>query len=458
MRYRAAKSGCGCARVSCGGVPSGIEWFGGKGGGLACQGQVQVAFFSGFALSHVKIVDITMNGFSDHALDEGAFGESKATSVVKAFDAFPKTKPSYQTKTQNGGVWTLFLAFASFLLAVTEVRRWYVGETHHTFSVEKGISHNLQLNLDVVVAMKCDDLHINVQDASGDRIMASQALHRNPTMWSHWQNTKGAHHLGGSAAERGGADYQEEDVHDYLGAAKKGKKKFAKTPKLSRGAVPDSCRVYGALELNKVQGDFHITARGHGYMEFGQHLDHQSFNFSHQINELSFGPFYPGLDNPLDNTRTTTDQHFEKFQYYLSVVPTIYTDNPAALQKYSSSAIPLSSGDEANAHTHLPRNTIFTNQYAVTEQSHIVSERQVPGIFVKFDIEPLMLTIAEEWGGVLNLLVRLVNVVSGVLVAGGWIFQIQEWANEVAGRRRQRRQDGGGGGVLTGRKSLDGKN
>jgi len=173
---------------------------------------------------------------------------------------------------------------------------------------------------------------------------------------------------------------------------------------------------------------------------------------------LSFGPFYPGLDNPLDNTRTTTDQHFEKFQYYLSVVPTVYTDNPAALQKYSSSAIPLSSGDEANAHTHLPRNTIFTNQYAVTEQSHIVSERQVPGIFVKFDIEPLMLTIAEEWGGVLNLLVRLVNVVSGVLVAGGWIFQIQEWANEVAGRRRQRRQDGGGGGVLTGRKSLDGKN
>ncbi|THY41956.1 DUF1692-domain-containing protein, partial [Aureobasidium pullulans] len=430
MRYRAAKSGCGCARVNCGGVPSGIEWFGGKGGGLACQGQVQVAFFSGFALSHVKTVDITMNGFSDHALDEGAFGESKATSVVKAFDAFPKTKPSYQTKTQNGGVWTLFLAFASFLLAVTEVRRWYVGETHHTFSVEKGISHNLQLNLDVVVAMKCDDLHINVQDASGDRIMASQALHRNPTMWSHWQNTKGAHHLGGSAAERGGADYQEEDVHDYLGAAKKGKKKFAKTPKLSRGAVPDSCRVYGALELNKVQGDFHITARGHGYMEFGQHLDHQSFNFSHQINELSFGPFYPGLDNPLDNTRTTTDQHFEKFQYYLSVVPTVYTDNPAALQKYSSSAIPLSSGDEANAHTHLPRNTIFTNQYAVTEQSHIVSERQVPGIFVKFDIEPLMLTIAEEWGGVLNLLVRLVNVVSGVLVAGGWIFQIQEWANE----------------------------
>jgi hypothetical protein len=28
------------------------------------------------------------------------------------------------------------------------------------------------------------------------------------------------------------------------------------------------------MEGNKVQGDFHITARGHGYMEMGQHLDH----------------------------------------------------------------------------------------------------------------------------------------------------------------------------------------
>ncbi|TXC85859.1 hypothetical protein FS847_35425, partial [Streptomyces sp. ISID311] len=38
----------------------------------------------------------------------------------------------------------------------------------------------------------------------------------------------------------------------------------------------DSCRVYGSLELNKVQGDFHITARGHGYMEMGAHLEHES--------------------------------------------------------------------------------------------------------------------------------------------------------------------------------------
>ncbi|TXC85858.1 hypothetical protein, partial [Streptomyces sp. ISID311] len=50
--------------------------------------------------------------------------------------------------------------------------------------------------------------------------------------------------------------------------------KWWRTPGL-RGPA-DSCRVYGSLELNKVQGDFHITARGHGYMEMGAHLEHES--------------------------------------------------------------------------------------------------------------------------------------------------------------------------------------
>jgi hypothetical protein len=46
-----------------------------------------------------------------------------------------------------------------------------------------------------------------------------------------------------------------------------------------RGDVQEknACRIYGALEIHKCQGDFHITARGHGYQSFGAaHLDHES--------------------------------------------------------------------------------------------------------------------------------------------------------------------------------------
>jgi len=181
-----------------------------------------------------------------------------------------------------------------------------------------------------------------------------------------------------------------------------------------------------------------------------------AFNFSHHINELSFGPFYPSLTNPLDQTAATTEDHFYKYQYYLSVVPTIYTTDAKALRrlttKYHES--PSSGSDGLEAHPHrYSKKSVFTNQYAVTEQSHVVPENNVPGVFVKFDIEPIMLTIAEEWSSLPALAIRLVNVISGVLVAGGWCFQISEWAREVYGRRGRRRTDSYG--MLNG--GIDGK-
>ncbi|PNS16413.1 hypothetical protein CAC42_147 [Sphaceloma murrayae] len=396
-----------------------------------------------------------MNGFADHGLDEGAFGDKGGLSV-KAFDAFPKTKPSYQQKTHSGGVWTVALIILSSILGFTELRRWWAGHTTHTFSVEKGISHDLQINLDVVLAMKCEDIRINVQDASGDRILAGEALNRASTTWAQWSGKKAGHTLGSSERERSESDhssqYDEEDVHDYLGAVR-GYRSFPSTPRIPRGTEADACRVFGTLAGNKVQGDFHITARGHGYMEFGQHLNHDVFNFTHQINELSFGPFYPKLTNPLDNTRASTDQHFYKFQYYVSVVPTIYTTDSKALERLRVETSPGSSDD---ALKELQRGwamrggkTVFTNQYAVTEQSHAVPEHAVPGVFVKYDIEPILLTIAEEWDGWLAMVVRVVNVVSGILVAGGWAFQMSEWGREAL--RKGRRRADSFGGVLHGR-------
>ena len=67
---------------------------------------------------------------------------------------------------------------------------------------------------------------------------------------------------------------------------------------------------------------------------------------------------------------------------------------------------------------------------------------------MKYDIEPILLVVSEEWEGLLALLVRCVNVVAGVLVAGGWVVGLLEWGGEVAGRRRA-------GGVVGGEGLLD---
>lgn len=172
----------------------------------------------------------------------------------------------------------------SFFLLWSETARWWRGSEEHTFAVEKGVSHQMQINLDAVVKMQCDDLHINVQDSSGDRILAGQTLNHDPTVWQQWADAKGVHKLnhdsngridtgaGWLNAEATEEGFGEEHVHDIVALGKK-RAKWARTPRL-RGTA-DSCRIYGSLDLNKVQGDFHITARGHGYLEMsGEHLDH----------------------------------------------------------------------------------------------------------------------------------------------------------------------------------------
>lgn len=141
-----------------------------------------------------------------------------------------------------------------------------------------------------------------------------------------------------------------------------------------------------------------------------------AFNFSHIISELSFGPFLPSLTNPLDMTINTASAHFHKFQYFMSIVPTVYSiGHPTDVGSVS----------------------VFTNQYAVTEQSTETNERSIPGIFFKYDIEPILLNIVESRDGVFVFLIKIINVLSGALVAGHWGFTLSDWVREVMGRRRR---------------------
>jgi hypothetical protein len=198
-----------------------------------------------------------------------------------------KSKPQYVTRTEGGGKWTVAMVVVSAFLLWAEVTRWWRGSESHTFAVEKGVSHTMQINLDAVILMKCGDLHVNVQDSSGDRILAGSRLNKDETSWAQWVNQKGVHKLGRDSEGRiitgaGWRDLEEEGfgeehVHDIVALGRK-RAKWARTPKV-RGP-PDSCRIFGNLEVNKVQGDFHITARGHGYQGAGQHLDHSGKQLS----------------------------------------------------------------------------------------------------------------------------------------------------------------------------------
>jgi endoplasmic reticulum-Golgi intermediate compartment protein 2 len=104
-----------------------------------------------------------------------------------------------------------------------------------------------------------------------------------------------------------------------------------------------------------------------------------------------------------------------------------------------------------NVQMGVDRYSVFINQYAATSQSREINPQLIPGIFFKYDIEPILLIVSERRESFLALLVRLVNVVSGVLVGGGWIYQLSGWMGEVWGGRGSRTSGGGDLGVLHGR-------
>lgn len=118
--------------------------------------------------------------------------------------------------------------------------------------------------------------------------------------------------------------------------------------------------------------------------------------------------------------------HFQKYQYFVSIVPTIFS-----------------------IETPYSNRVITTNQYAVTDHSQVVDEHSVPGIFFKYDIEPMLLETEEIQEGFLHFLVKVVNVFSGVLVAGHWGFTLSEWIMSVIRNRKISSIDG----VLNGRTS-----
>lgn len=245
------------------------------------------------------------------------------------------------------------------LFSYTELRTWWRGTESQHFSVEKGISHELQLNLDMVVNMPCSEINVNIQDASGDRILAGDLLTREETSWMLWMQQRNYEihtgvteyqHLSSEDEERLSAQEEDVHVHHVLGEVRRNPwRKFPRGPRLRRSDVKDSCRVFGSLEGNKVQGDFHITARGHGYHDFGKHLDHSGLFFSlpppslasegeltrlkmesiqlHPLNNRTF--LRPSLPNIAQSTR----QNNRRSKYPLLQIPILSLDSTNTLQQ-----------------------------------------------------------------------------------------------------------------------------
>ncbi|KAI8614660.1 endoplasmic reticulum vesicle transporter-domain-containing protein [Chytriomyces sp. MP71] len=319
---------------------------------------------------------------------------------ITRFDAFPKIDKNMQKSTGLGGLLTLLVALGLFFLTLSEFGQYIRITQKYEFLVDRSTSAmaaQMSINADVTVAMACENLRIDVLDVAGTSLHArNNEFTKTPVRF----HTVGIVDMGARKSK------SKLDVHKVVAEAQRKHREHVDT-----AGAPTACRIKGHINVNRVAGMFHITALGHGYMD-GKHVSHEAMNFTHRVDKLSFGIDYPGLVNPLDSSLEVADGNFEMFQYFMSIVPTIYVDGRRTFGS-----------------------VILTNQYAVTDYKKIVGhetrEAGIPGIFMKYEIEPIVVRVTESRASFMHFLTRLCGITGGIYVTVGLLNNLIQFSMKV---------------------------
>ncbi|MGH0116529.1 UNVERIFIED_CONTAM: hypothetical protein FKN15_009662 [Acipenser sinensis] len=293
----------------------------------------------------------------------------KALHLVQELDAFPKVPESYVETTASGGTVSLIAFTTMAVLAILEFFVYQHTWMKYEYEVDKDFSSKLRLNIDVTVAMRCQYIGADVLDLAETMVAASDGLTYEPVIFDLsplqriWQRT--LLHIQSRLQE-------EHSLQDVLF-----KSVFKGAPtSLPPRAIPHP------------RGHAHLAAL----------ISHDTYNFSHRIDHLSFGEEVPGIINPLDGTEKISVEHNRMFQYFITIVPT-------KLKTYKIAA--------------------DTHQFSVTEQerviNHVTGSHGVSGIFMKYDINSLMVTMTEQHMPFWQFLVRLCGIIGGIFSTTGMV-------------------------------------
>ncbi|XP_062245585.1 endoplasmic reticulum-Golgi intermediate compartment protein 2 [Platichthys flesus] len=328
--------------------------------------------------------------------------KKKTLTLVKELDAFPKVPESYVESTASGGTVSLIAFTLMAVLAILEffvyTRTWM----RYEYEVDKDFSSKLRINVDITVAMRCQYIGADVLDLA-ETMVASDGLKYEPVNYELSPQQKMWHMTLLHIQERLRVEHALQDI--IFKAALKGD---PPAPDHRDDSITSltACRIHGHMYVNKVAGNFHITVgksiphpRGHAHL--AALVSHDSYNFSHRIDHLSFGEAIPGIISPLDGTEKISAEPNHMFQYFITIVPT-------KLNTYQISA--------------------ETHQYSVTEReraiNHAAGSHGVSGIFMKYDISSLMVRVTEQHMPFWQFLVRLCGIVGGIFSTTGMLHSM----------------------------------
>ncbi|KAJ3703094.1 hypothetical protein LUZ61_006799 [Rhynchospora tenuis] len=355
---------------------------------------------------------------------------------LKNLDAYPKINEDFYKRTLSGGIITAISAVVILLLFFSETSLYLKTTTETNLVVDTSRGEKLQVYFDVTFPeVPCTLLSVDTQDISGEQHydirhdITKKRLHVHGHVIEATRDGIGATKIDRPLQKHGGRlEHDEKYCGTCYGAEatedqccnnceevqeaykKKGwalpnldlidqcaRESFVERVKAQQG---EGCNVGGFLEVSKVAGNVHFMP-GKGYHHSNVQLQEladfklDNFNITHTINKLSFGQKIPGVVNPLDGAMWTQEGSSGTYQYFIKVVPTIYTN--------------------------VAGHEIKSNQFSVTEhfKDGNVKQKSQAGVIIYYDFSPIKVIFKEEKRSFLHYLTNLCAIVGGVFTVAG---------------------------------------
>ncbi|XP_018319222.1 endoplasmic reticulum-Golgi intermediate compartment protein 2 [Agrilus planipennis] len=331
-------------------------------------------------------------------------------SKIKELDFFPKLDETYKETSPVGGMVSVVCFGIIFWLIYSEINYYLHSKLIFKFSPDTDFDAKLKLNVDITVATPCHAIGADVVDDTSEHIITTDFIKEEDTWFELSPNQRQYFDHKNFMNSYLCEEYHA--VQDLLWRSEFSSVYSDMPEREDKPKRPhDACRIHGSLILNKVEGLFHIIAgrtvelpRGHLHLN----IFDSNFNFSHRINRLSFGDPSPGIVHPLEGDEQITEQRNTLYQYFIEVVPT-------NIQTFMSN--------------------MDTFQYSVKsltrEINHDSGSHGVPGIFIKYDMSSLKVTVRQERDHLGMFLARLCSVVGGVYVCSGFINALLQFLANI---------------------------
>ncbi|XP_047338008.1 endoplasmic reticulum-Golgi intermediate compartment protein 3-like [Impatiens glandulifera] len=332
--------------------------------------------------------------------------------AIRSIDAFPRAEEHLLQKTQSGALVSIVGLVIMVTLFFHELGYYLTTYTVHEMAVDLKRGETLPIHINVTFpSLPCDVLSVDAIDMSGKHEVDLDTNIWKLRLTRDGQIT-GTEYLSDLVEKEHSADHTHDgnSTSDHKEGHLQGFDLDAETMiKKVKQAIAngEGCRVYGVLDVQRVAGNFHISVHGLNIfvaqMIFGGAIN---VNVSHVIHDLSFGPKYPGLHNPLDGTDRILRGTSGTFKYYIKIVPTEYR--------------------------YLSKEVLPTNQFSVTEYFSPMSEtdRTWPAVYFLYDLSPITVTIKEERRSFLHFITRLCAVLGGTFALTGlldrWMYRLLE--------------------------------